>query len=297
LAALAADASLVDLRRRIDALKLDQFQDRVARLAGVGRGPRRRGRAAYPRRSSAGHGVSLSRPRIAELRREPLEAERNLRKAVELTRPARKRSPVSATCSERGTRQSHLGAGARMPSAVRRLKQRSTGFVNGPDERPASPGAGDSAVAAGMRGDVAALIIRLRTVLARARGPRQWPRTCAATGLAVIVEVIRAGDGHLRQPHLSPKALVRRSDLAQAVHRVLTLTVTDPSRADRNRVTMADVAVSHLAYEDISAAVAAGVLSLDGANFRPSRPVTGQEAVDTVRRLERITARPRGGSW
>ena len=50
---------------------------------------------------------------------------------------------------------------------------------------------------------------------------------------------------------------------------------------------MSDVGTTHLSYEDIAAAVAAGVLSLDDGNFRPSRAVTGQEAVDAIRRLER----------
>jgi hypothetical protein len=57
-----------------------------------------------------------------------------------------------------------------------------------------------------------------------------------------------------------------------------------------------DVGTGHLRYEDISAAVAAGVLSLDGGAFRPSRPVTGQEALDAVGRLERLAGRRRSGS-
>jgi len=51
---------------------------------------------------------------------------------------------------------------------------------------------------------------------------------------------------------------------------------------------MADVGASHLSYEDAATAVASGVLSLEAGNFRPSRAVTGQEAVDAVRRLERL---------
>ena len=93
-----------------------------------------------------------------------------------------------------------------------------------------------------------------------------------------------------------PRSVVRRSDLAQAVSRILALSGATPSRADRNRVSITDVGVSHLRYEDISAAVAAGVLTLDGGNFRPSRPVTGQEAVDAIRRLEELAAQRRGGS-
>ena len=89
---------------------------------------------------------------------------------------------------------------------------------------------------------------------------------------------------------------MRRSDLAQAVSRVLALAGASPSRAERNRVTMSDVGATHLRYDDIAGAVAAGVLSLDGGNFRPSRAVTGQEAADAVRRLEQTAARARNGS-
>jgi hypothetical protein len=77
---------------------------------------------------------------------------------------------------------------------------------------------------------------------------------------------------------------------------VLALAGAGPSQADRNRATMTDVGPGHLRYEDISAAVAAGVLNLDGGRFGPSRPVTGKEAVDAVRRLERLTSRGRTGS-
>jgi endo-1,4-beta-xylanase len=107
-----------------------------------------------------------------------------------------------------------------------------------------------------------------------------------------IVDVIRAGVMDVFPNHtFQPAAVVRRSDLAQAVSRILALTGVNPSQADWNRVTMADVGVSHLGYEDISAAVAAGVLSLDAGAFHPSRPVTGREAADAIGRLERLAAR------
>ena len=56
---------------------------------------------------------------------------------------------------------------------------------------------------------------------------------------------------------------------------------------------MADVSVEHLSYEDIAAAVASGVMTLEAGCFRPSRAVTGQEAVDAIQRLERLAARAR----
>jgi hypothetical protein len=59
---------------------------------------------------------------------------------------------------------------------------------------------------------------------------------------------------------------------------------------------MADVGAGHLSYDDIAAAVAAGVLALEGGSFRPSRVVTGKEAADAIGRIERITGRPRSGN-
>jgi hypothetical protein len=146
---------------------------------------------------------------------------------------------------------------------------------------------------------VAALVgVRLRVVLAAAKSRPSAVATDVRGHWASrwIIEVIRAGVMDVFPNHtFQPRAVVRRSDLAQAVARILALTGGSPSRADRNRVTMADVGPGHLRYDDISTAVAAGVLSLDGGSFRPSRPVTGQEAADAVGRLERLAARGRSG--
>jgi tetratricopeptide (TPR) repeat protein len=150
------------------------------------------------------------------------------------------------------------------------------------------------------RADVAALIgVRLRPLLAEAKTRTSAVATDVRGHWASrwIVEVIRAGVMDVFPNHtFQPKAAVSRSDLARAVSRVLALSGATPTQAERNRVTMADVGGSHLSYEDISAAVAAGVLTLEGGNFRPSRPVTGQDAVDAVGRLERAAARGRRGS-
>ena len=164
-----------------------------------------------------------------------------------------------------------------------------------PPEYAAIPGQAQAT-----RGDVAALIgVRLRTVLAVAKSRPSAVATDVRGHWASrwIVEVIRAGVMDIFANHtFQPGAVVRRSDLAQAASRVLALVGATPNRADRTRVAMTDVGPGHLRYEDISAAVASGVLSLESGAFRPSRAVTGQEAVDAVSRLERLTARTRNGS-
>jgi len=306
--ALAADAALGDLRRRIDALKFDQFQGRVAaarRASEAGRFDEAREAYAAAIALSPDTAFLYRDLGLVEARRKNLaEAERNLRKATALDpADAKAFASLGNVLEERGNVDGAIAALERayaldpsdaLKQRLDRLRERAQ-TSDLPPEYAAIP-----RLPQATRGDVAALIgVRLRTVLAEAK-----PRTSAvATDVRGhwasrwIVEVIRAGVMDVFPNHtFQPKAVLRRSDLAQAVARVLALTGTGPSRADRNRVNMADVGVSHLGYEDISSAVASGVLSLDNGSFRPSRAVTGQEAVDAVRQLERLAARIRGGS-
>lgn len=307
-AALAADAALGDLHRRIAALKLDQFQDRVAaatRASGAGRFDEAREAYAAAIALSPDTAFLYRDLGVIEARRKNLpEAERNLRKAVALDGADSKALTSLADVLEaRGNVDAAIASLERAyaldPSDAlkRRLDRlRERGRASDlPPEYAGIPGLSQAT-----RGDVAALIgVRLQAVLSAAT-PR--PSTVATDvrghwASRWIVEVIRAGVMDVFPNHsFQPRAVVRRSDLAQAVSRILAMTGANPSRADRSRVNIADVGVSHLRYDDISAAVAAGVLSLDGGNFRPSRAVTGQEAVDAVRRLERLASWPRSGS-
>ena len=87
-----------------------------------------------------------------------------------------------------------------------------------------------------------------------------------------------------------PRTAVRRVDLAQVVNRLLLkvaeVTPRQPHPWLSARVKFPDLNASHLAYPAASAAVASGVMSADAnASFQPSRPVTGQEAIDVVNRI------------
>jgi tetratricopeptide (TPR) repeat protein len=307
-AALAADPRLGDLRRRIDALKLDRFQDRVAAAKRAADG----GRLDEAREAYAA-AIALS-PETAflyrdlglvEVRRKNLgEAERAFRKAMALDpADAGALEGLADVLEARGDFEGAIlaldRANALEPSEP--LRQRAERLR----ERAQTSGlppeyAAIARQAQATRGDVAALIgVRLKTVVSAAKSRQAVVATDVRGHWASrwIVEVIRAGVMDVFPNHtFQPRAVIRRSDLAQAVSRVLTLTGTYPSRADRTRVNMADVGAGHLGYEDISAAVASGVLPLDAGYFRPSRTVTGQEAEDAVRRLERLAARTRGGS-
>jgi hypothetical protein len=113
---------------------------------------------------------------------------------------------------------------------------------------------------------------------------------------AWILNVVRAGFMEVYNNHtFQPRAAVRRSDLAQAVSRVLaTVAARDAARAAswrEARVRFSDIGTGHLHYAAASTAVAAGVLTVaEGEAFQPSRPISGAEAVDAVTRLESIVA-------
>jgi len=147
------------------------------------------------------------------------------------------------------------------------------------------------------RADLAALIgIRLRALLPAAPRSNAVVITDVRGNWAAtwIMAVARAG---IMEPYANhafqPRTVVRRTDLAQAVARLLPRAVvqrTDSIKAwESARLKFSDLSSSHLAYPAASAAVASGVLSLSGASaFQPSRPVTGAEASDAIAKLEAL---------
>lgn len=92
-----------------------------------------------------------------------------------------------------------------------------------------------------------------------------------------------------------PRTAVRRVDLALVVSRVLALVPRQAAGAARG--TISDVSGDHLSYAAVAAAVGSGVMTLaDGNAFRPSRVVSGAEAIDVVGRLESLARRKRGAA-
>jgi len=147
------------------------------------------------------------------------------------------------------------------------------------------------------RGDLAALIgIRLAPLLQGSRRADAALMTDVRAHWAVtwIMAVARAGvmepfDNHAFQP----RAVVRRTDLAQAIARLLpqagARTPAKVNEWEAARLRFSDLAATHLAYPAASAAVAAGVLKTAGDSaFQPSRPVTGPEAIEAIGRLEAL---------
>jgi tetratricopeptide (TPR) repeat protein len=147
------------------------------------------------------------------------------------------------------------------------------------------------------RADLAALIgIRLAPLL---QGPRSRDAALitdvrnnwAATW---IVAVARAG---VMEPYANhafqPRSVVRRSDLAQAVARLLAkIAAQHPGRQpawESARLKFSDLGPGHLAYPAASVAVASGVMkTAPGDAFQPSRPVSGAEAIEAIDKLRAL---------
>ena len=146
------------------------------------------------------------------------------------------------------------------------------------------------------RGDLAALIgLRLEALLtvapaqavvitdARNDWASEWIMATARAG------VIEPYENHTFQP----RNAVQRSDLAQAVARMLKIIAVGRPQLLKDWQSrmqkMADVGVSNLHYADASLSVAAGIIPLLGdGSFQLTRPVSGAEAIDAITRIERL---------
>jgi len=153
------------------------------------------------------------------------------------------------------------------------------------------------------RGDLAALIgVRLAPLVQAARRRDAVVVTDTRNHWAAtwIMAVVRAGiidpyDNHTFQP----RALVRRTDLAMAMSRLLTRVAADnPAQGrswDSARLKFSDLSTGHLAYPAASMAVAAGVMKTGPDNaFQPSQVVNGAEAVAAVVRVDGLAGTAAG---
>ena len=141
--------------------------------------------------------------------------------------------------------------------------------------------------------------VRLESLLGRAAQDRvviltdtrdhwadRWIQTVARAG------VMRPTPRH----QFEPDQFLQRRYLAEAVSAVVHLAAErDPARTPRgrNRKPMfVDMDPTHINYQAAATAVSAGVLDVGrGGVFRPTALVNGVEAVDVVRRLQRLVPR------
>lgn len=305
-AAIGSDADLSELRSRIEVLRFRGLQDDVteARKAAES-GNLDEARAAYQRALAAS-------PQSPFLLRELALVERragNIPRAVALTQEALEQEPTDVrtltVLGELHEAQGEFGKAIEAYEGVVALE------VNDAIEKridalrdklllaalPAEFHAIPDAPSVS-RGDLAALVgVWLDEVIKRT------PRKSAEVITDVrghwatpwIQAVTRAGVMEVYPNHtFQPGAGVRRSDLAQAASRVLTLIGREKPTLgaawkNSSKRRFLDVSQGHPAYAAASLVVEAGVMrpSEDGS-FLLSRPVSGAEAVAAIKKLEEL---------
>ena len=302
-AALKSDPSLVDLQGRVDVLRFRATQELVARAKGASDAGRfDDARAAYAQAIAASPDSAFLYRDLAAVERRAGQASAaadHLRKAAELDpSDARALASLAEILDEQDDPVAALAAYEKaagidpsaVPAATMARARDRVAVLRLPAPYRAIPG-----VAQVTRGDLAALLgVRLQTLVARA-AERQVVITDVRGHWAQnwITAVVRASImDTLPNYQFQPDTVVRRGDLARTVSRVLSLIeALRPAAAAkwRNaRVTVSDVAPTHLSYPAVSVAVASGVMPLEGGAFRLLDPVKGPEAVDVISRLEAL---------
>ncbi len=308
-AALAADPSLVDLSRRIEVLKFRGVEKDLAAA-------RQAARSGRPDEAIRAYQAAIaSSPDSAFLYRELAAAEAEKGEtdlALAHVQRATSLDPADAASFAQmgelleargdvdGALAAYTSALTLEPSEVvgarRDAVRARAALARLPEEYRAIAEAPQVT-----RADLAALIgVRLGALLQSVRtgDPVVVTDTRANWAEPWIMTVVRAGVMEPYENHtFQPRVVVRRVDLAQAASRLLQrLAAMSPTLArpwENARGRFSDMTQGHLAYPAASVAVAAGVMAVGSDTaFQPSRPVTGAEAVQAVRRLETLAGLP-----
>jgi tetratricopeptide (TPR) repeat protein len=296
--ALAVDPSQTELARRVEVLRFRNVERGIARARDAARTGR------LDEAEQAYTAAIAGSPESAFLYRELAGVERqkgNADAALEHFRKAASLDPDAKTLVQigelldaggdfDGALKAYEGAAAIEPSAdlEKRLDdvRAKVALAQLPEEYRAIEQAAQIT-----RADLAALIgIRLNAILTGARRGDAALITDVRNHWAAtwIMSVARAGVMEPFSNHaFQPRTVVRRTDLAQAVARLLArIAAQSPARAkawENARLKFSDLSPSHLAYPAVSIAVASGVMRTVGDNaFQPSRAVTGAEAIEAI---------------
>ena len=304
-AAVAADASLADIRQRVEVLKFRLVEQSVARA-------RQAARAGRLDDATQAYAAAIAAsPESPFLYRELGAIERrkgnfdaaleHYRKAAALDAPdAESLAQIGDILQSRGDFEAAVKAYsdsvAIEPNAAVEKRLDDTREKLAVARLPAEYRAIDQAPQI-TRADLAALIgVRLSPLLQAGRSRDGVLITDVRNNWAAawIVAVARAGVMEPFANHaFQPRAIVRRTDLAQAVARLLVrIAAKSPGQKpawDGARLKFADLSQGHIAYPAASAAVASGVMKMGAENtFQPSRPVTGAESIDAIDKLAAI---------
>jgi tetratricopeptide (TPR) repeat protein len=305
--ALAADSNLVDIRRRVDVLKFRASEEVIANARQAARAGRLDEAAlAYADAIASSPESPFLYRELAAIERQQSKTDAALdhyRQAVALDpTDARSLVQIGDILDGRGefdlAVQAYSEAAGLEPGTDLDKKIEDTRGRAALARLPAEYRAISDAPQV-TRADLAALIgIRLGRLLQGSQRAdavlitdvrNSWAQTW-------IQSVARAGVIEPFANHqFQPRAIVRRADLAQAMARLLARVAAQrPGAAkawESARLRFSDLAPSHLAYPAASVAVAAGVIKNGPENaFQPSRPVTGQEAIDAVSKVEALAA-------
>jgi tetratricopeptide (TPR) repeat protein len=305
--ALVADASLTDVRRRVDVLKFRASEEQIARARQAARAGRLdEAVQAYTAAVAASPDSPFLYRELAAVEKQQNHTDAALehyRNAVALDpTDARSLIQIGDILDARGEYdkaiQAYLEAAALEPGAEVDRKIEAMRGRAALAKLPAEYRAIEEAAQV-TRADLAALIgIRLAGLLQAAQRNDAALITDVRNDWAQpwIMAVARAGVIEPFANHqFQPRALVRRADLAQAMAKLLSRVAAQQPAAAKNwesaRLRFSDLAASHLAYPAASVTVAAGVLKTGGDNsFQPSRPITGREAVDAVAKVEALAS-------
>jgi tetratricopeptide (TPR) repeat protein len=304
--AVAYDASLTELRARVDVLKLRATQDTLARAKKAADAQRwDEARTAYERAIAASPDSAFLYRELAAVEQKSGQAQLALghyRKAVEMdANDAHSHAAIGAILEGQDDvvaalaeydKARALDPGEVPDGVVARVRAKAA-LARLPAEYRVIP----SAITVG-RAEIAALIgVRLEGLVARAR-PRQAIITDLRGHWAEpwITAVVRAGImDTLPNYQFDPGTRVRRGDLALTVSRVLSLIAADNPQLGQRwlgaRVQIGDVAPEHLSYPAVSMVVASGAMPLEGRNFDLLRNVTGAEALEVIGRIEALAPR------
>ena len=306
--ALAIDATLSDVRRRVEVLRFRRVQDLIDRAHAASRAGRNDDAiAAYKRAIDASPDSAFLYRELATIERKQgnqADALTHFRKAVDLD------PSDAASWLEIGTlldaaqdfdgalaayrRAAAVESSPELTSRIAAATERAREASLPPEFRAIRQSAQIT------RGELAALIGVRFDLLLRTAPQRQAVMTDVRGDWASqwITAVVAAGVMDAFANHtFQPRQRIRRVDLATVVSRVLNLAAqrAPALRAKwSQRPTIADVAASNLSYPAVSAAVASGVMMLlDGQRFQLTRPVSGEEAIDTIERLRTVAGNVR----
>jgi tetratricopeptide (TPR) repeat protein len=302
-AALAVDASLGDLRRRVEVLRFRALENNLnAARAAARAGRTDEAVAAYREALASSPESAFLYRELAQVERQRGDAERALehyRRAIALdSEDSASHTEVGAILEERGDLEGALGEYERAlaldpasDARARRDRLRARiELARLPEEYRAITAAPEVT-----RADLAALIgVGFDGILQAATDKQAVVITDVRANWAEpwIMAVARAGVLEPFPNHtFQPAAVIRRQDLAQAVSRLLSRMSLPPGRRTWQdaKVTFPDLSASHLAFPDASVAVASGVMTIGPTGeFAPSRAVTGAEAIATVDRLQAL---------